>query len=55
MLAGETVSAAIRPRAAVLHYGVLLEVAVQNKTIDEDAKKRILKFRNDPSDESWIG
>ncbi len=33
----------------------LLEVAVQNKTIDEDAKKRILKFRNDPSDESWIG
>ncbi len=36
------------------NFDVMVEVAVQNGYIKESDKERLIKFRNNPSDESWI-
>ena len=36
------------------HYEALLEKAVEENYIKAEDKERLIKFRNNPSDESWI-
>lgn len=36
------------------NFDVMVEVAVENGYIKESDKERLIKFRNNPSDESWI-
>ena len=36
------------------NFDVMVDVAAENGYIKEDDKERLIKFRNNPSDESWI-
>ncbi len=36
------------------NFDIMVDVAVQNGYIKESDKERLIKFRNNPSDESWI-
>lgn len=36
------------------NFDAMVEVAAENGYIKEEDKERLIKFRNDPSDESWI-
>lgn len=36
-------------------FDTVIEVAVQNGYIKPEDRQRLIKFRNNPSDESWIG
>lgn len=36
------------------NFDVMIDVAAENGYIKEDDKERLIKFRNNPSDESWI-
>ena len=36
------------------NFDVMVEVAAENGYIKEEDKERLIQFRNNPSDESWI-
>ena len=36
-------------------FDTIVEVAAKENYIKEEDKERLIKFRNNPSDESWIG
>ena len=36
-------------------FDTIVEIAAETGYIKEDDKERLIKFRNNPSDESWIG
>lgn len=40
---------------SLTNFDVIAEVAAQENYIKEDDVQRLIKFRNNPSDESWIG
>ena len=36
------------------NFDVMIDVAAEKGYIKEEDKERLIKFRNNPSDESWI-
>ena len=37
------------------NFDTMVEVAAEQGYIKQEAKEKLIKFRNNPSDESWIG
>ena len=40
---------------SLTNFDVIAEVAAEDGYIEKDDVKRLIAFRNNPSDESWIG
>ena len=40
---------------SLTNFDVIAEVAAEEKYIRQEDVKRLIAFRNNPSDESWIG
>ncbi len=36
------------------NFDVMVQIAAENGYIKEEDKEKLMKFRNNPSDESWI-
>ncbi len=51
----ERIAAAHTVNRSLCNLDVLVEVAAEKGYVDVSAKSRILAFRDNPSDESWIG
>ena len=51
----ERLAAANVKNVSLTNYDVIAQVAAEQKYIKPEDVARLLQFRNDPSDESWIG
>ena len=50
----ETLEKAGVKNISLSNFDVMIDVAAENGYIKEEDKERLIKFRNNPSDESWI-
>ena len=51
----ERLAAAKVKNVSLTNFDVIAQVAAEQKYIKPEDVARLLQFRNDPSDESWIG
>ena len=50
----ERLEAANVKNISLTDFDTIVEVAAKENYIKEEDKERLIKFRNNPSDESWI-
>ena len=51
----ERLEAANVKNVSLTNFDVIAEIAAEEKYIKPEDVARLIKFRNNPSDESWIG